>query len=274
MPRNYDFHAQPTKHQFNMENLIMLRVNTGVACLFALSFLISMNVSAFESTDEQIDHYLGILDSNDADAKILMLKRLQWSGLSNPRLYNHIEQQLLSKVFMGSLKKVDANIVSHQIRALGYSGNAAYRETLQQVVGESSRSQHVRHARQAIIQQEQFSRWIKLISESDIDTKGKNIEISNYMRMLDTDNVLVQRLAARAIFHENIRDYDLIALCANELSNLYLLDALDGEGQDTAAWLSKAIGQSGFSDFNELLNDVVENTPYTKLRKHTLKYVQ
>ena len=92
--------------------------------------------------------------------------------------------------------------------------------------------------------------------------------------MLSVDDPLVQRLAARAIFHEKQQDPDLLALTAEKLKALYNKDGLGGEAQDTAAWFCKAIGQSGKPEYQNLLSEVVKTTPYKKIRKHALKFIQ
>ena len=41
---------------------------------------------------------------------------------------------------------------------------------------------------------------------------------------------------------------------------------------DTAAWFIKALGQSG--DYRDLLVEVNRSTPYKKLKKHSIKFIQ
>ena len=71
---------------------------------FIILSAFNMTAYAFSSVDEQIDHYLEILESGSNADKIKMLERLQWSGLSAPRSYDEVEQQLN---FLGFSKKLD-----------------------------------------------------------------------------------------------------------------------------------------------------------------------
>lgn len=241
----------------------------------ALLLLANSPAYAFTTADEQIDHYLKILDSGSYAAKNQMLERLQWSGLSNPRLFYRIETQVQ---FQGMLddKKIGkelAGVLSHQIRALGYSGNQKYRKTLRNVMASSRGQKFRKHARKALTQLDKFEYWHKLIADSDIQIEGKSVEVATYMKMLKTDHVMVQRLAARAIFHERRTDSDLLSMAAEKLEGLYMQPGLDGESQDTVAWLCKALSQSGHSSYLGLLKRIASNTPHTKIKKHAAKSV-
>ena len=243
---------------------------------FGLMFLLIGYLPAygFSSVDEQIDYYLGVLATGSYTSKIEMLKKLQWSGLSDPRLYDKIEDEPAKQYLRSDLDKQNIGVLAHQIRALGYSGNEKYRNTLEQIKKSAANKTLRKHASKALIQLDKFIAWNKLIIASDFAVEGKSAEVATYMKMLSVDDVFVQRLAARAIFHERQQDTDLLALVAEKLKGLYIQDGLDGEAQDTAAWFCKAIGQSGKPEYMGLLTKVNQNTPYKKIRKHSLKFIQ
>ena len=241
-----------------------------------LIFLLVINVPtyAFNSVDEQIDHYLGILEDGSYAFKVQMLERLQWSGLSDPRLYDEVERQLFEKYLRAGLDKEAIGLLSHQIRALGYSGNEKYRNSLAQIKKKSTNEKFRRHASKALNQLDKSKSWNKLIADSSFTVEGKSVEVATYMKMLSVDDVFVQRNAARAIFHERQRDPDLLALTAEKLEQLYMQDDLDNQTQDTAAWFCKAIGESGESEYGVLLSKVAGNTPYKKIRNYAQNYAQ
>jgi hypothetical protein len=241
---------------------------------FIILSAFNMTAYAFSSVDEQIDHYLEILESGSNADKVKMLERLQWSGLSEPRLYDEVEQQVNFLGFSKQLNNDPISLLSHQIRALGYSGNEKYRSTLVNIKDNAKISKLKRHAKKALMQLDQFIGWNQSIKTSDIGTEGKSVEVATYMRMLNVDDVFVQRLAARAIFHEQRQDSDLLALTAEKLKNVYMKEGLDSQTQDTAAWFCKAIGQSGQYEYLDLLREVNEKTPYRKIKKYALQFIK
>ncbi len=170
------------------------------------------------------------------------------------------------------MQKEQLNLASYQIRSLGYSGNEKYRSVLTLVSNKAASSKLKRHARKALIDLDQFITWNKLIADTKVVSEGKSAEVTSYMKMLTVDEFFVQKLAARAIFHEQILDQDLLDLAAENLKYLYLKEGLDGEWQDTASWLCKAIGQSGKPTYLDLLSTVAADSPYRKIQKYARKY--
>lgn len=238
---------------------------------FLLLLIFSLPLAAFDSVDEQIDSYLGILNGSDHAARIEMLKRLQWSGISDARLYDPIEELPLREIELAEPERAQFDDIAHRIRALGYSGNEKYRPTLERLSKEAANKKLRKHARKALTQLGQFGTWNEKIAQSNIDTSGKSAEVATYMRMLDTNDVMVQRLAARATFHERRMDQDLLDLTAQKLKGLYAQPGLDGQTLDTAAWFVKALGMSG--RYTDMLVEVNQATPHKKLKKHSSKYI-
>lgn len=236
-----------------------------------LLLIFSLPLAAFDSVDEQIDSYLAILGGGDHLARIQMLKRLQWSGISDPRLYDAIEELPLREIGLAKPNRPELDDITHRIRALGYSGNEKYRPTLERLGREAANKKIRNHARKALQQLGQFKTWNEKIAQSDIATSGKSTEVATYMRMLNTNDVMVQRLAARATFHERRMDKDLLDLTAAKLRGLYAQPGLGGQALDTAAWFVKALGMSG--NYTDLLIEVNQATPYKKLKKYSIKYI-
>ena len=254
-----------------------------------LALFLTASVMADEVKDERIDSYLNILSTGNVKQKSTMLNRLQYSGLSDPRLFDVIEKSLLDQHLSRNLNKRQVKVLVYMVRSLGYSGNNKYRSTISILSNDPTlrdddptlptlRNDNPtlrklrKHAARALVDLRKFSTWNTLIKTSDLVIEGKNAEITTYMKMLDIDNIFIQRLAARAMFHENIRDPDLLALAANKLKFLSMQNGLDHESQDTAAWLCKAIGQSGQSKYKNLLIEIAGKTSYKKIRKYASKF--
>ena len=239
-----------------------------------LLLLVNVPAYSFDSVEEQIDHYLVILETDNYANKVRMLERLQWSGLSDPRLYDEIEKQLLAQYQSDWLDKYETSLLSHRARALGYSGNEKYRSSLAQVSKAATPKRVRQHAKKALSELDKYKNWNRMIAESDITIEGKSVEVTTYIKMLNVNDTFVQRQAARAIYVEFQEDPDLLALVAERLEGLYLQDNLDKQVQDTAAWFCKALGQMAIWDYHELLSEVAKNTPYKKIRKYARQYAQ
>lgn len=235
--------------------------------------VLNLPAYAFTSVDEQIDYYLDILNDGTYETKIEILPRLQWSGLTAPRLYDEVEKNVFEGYLNLTLDKKGIGLLSHHIRALGYSGNEKYRDTLRFISTSEDKNRKIPdHAKKALSQLSNFNHWNKLIEDSNFSIEGKSVEVTHYMKMLSTEDVIVQRLAARGMYHEKQQDPDLLSLAAEKLVAMYQQVGLTDEEQDTAAWLCKAIGQSGQIEYKELLSKVAAKTPYKKIKKYAKKY--
>lgn len=53
-------------------------------------------LQAFETDQQRIEHNLNIMDSGSVEQKEQMLERLQWSGLSDPLLFDRLEKDVLA----------------------------------------------------------------------------------------------------------------------------------------------------------------------------------
>jgi DNA-binding phage protein len=237
-----------------------------------LATLLSSAVFAFSTVDEQIDSYLNTLETADDVIKGKMLERLQWSGLREERLYDVIESEVLENYQPSGMGKVEFKTYLLHIRALGYSGNEKYRKTLDQVRTKTTVNKTRNIAKRALMNLNQFVVWNEKIANSDAGITGKSAEITAYMKMLNVDDPAVQRMAAKAIYHTQLVDEDLLKLVADKLIAIYRKDGLSKIEQDVAAWFCKALGQSGKPEFRTLLTTVTENTPYKKIKKYARKY--
>lgn len=243
-----------------------------LVCGLALALFLNSAAYAFSSDEERVNHYLSVLDSGHYKAKETMLTRLQWSGLSDPRLFDEIEKRLLQNYLNPDLDSDGTNLLAHHVRALGYSGNEKYRSTITKVYEGGAKSRLRKHAKKALRDLNLYINWNSVVRNSNIDTSGKSVEVATYLKMLHADDVHVQRLAARAIFHEKLTDEDLIDVAAKNLNGMYLQEGLDTQAQDTAAWLCKAIAGSNDTEHKNLLREVGQESPYKKIRKYARKY--
>ena len=258
--------------ELDIKGIMMMKYKTWIGAILLL--LVNMPAYSFDSVGEQIDHYLKILEKGGHASKVQMLERLQWSGLSDPRLYDEIEKQLLEQYQNEELDKYENSLLSHRARALGYSGNEKYRNSLAQVNKAAFQKRVRQHAKKALSELDKYKNWNRMIAESDITIEGKSVEVTTYIKMLNVNDTFVQRQAARAIYIEFQKDPDLLALVADRLEGLYLKDNLDKQVQDTAAWFCKALGRNAPWDYGELLSEVAKNTPYKKIRKYARQYAQ
>lgn len=201
-----------------------------------------------------------------------MLKRLKWTAITDPRLYDEIEKAPVSQYLIKKPDKITIGDVAHKIRALGFSGNPRYQATLTTIMNDAPNKKFRIHAKKALVDLGRFERWNKQINDAEVQVEGKSVEITVFFKMLNVEDTLVQRFAAKAIVDGWQQDEDLLNAVADKLKAMYNQPGLDKRVQDTAAWFVKALGQSG--KYRELLTEVNQGTSYKKLKKYSIRYIQ
>tara|TARA_R100001591_G_scaffold57632_2_gene67646 strand:+ start:109668 stop:110435 length:768 start_codon:yes stop_codon:yes gene_type:complete len=232
------------------------------ASLLAFSGLLQ----AFETDEQRIAHKLNILESGSVEQKEQMLERLQWSGLSDPLLFDPMEKDLLAAQETKYFGRDELSVLSYKVRALGYSGNPKYQPTLQLLANKAENGKLKRHASKAKTDLAQFQAIQNKLATVSLTDAGLPAEVISYIKLLETNDAEAQRLAARAIFHEQRTEQALLDVAAAKLQAMYMDPNLDKVAQDSAAWLSKALKQA--TGYEILLQKVASDTPHKKIRKY------
>jgi hypothetical protein len=241
--------------------------------LAAVLSLFSCLALAYPTNAERIEGYVQILESGGDRSQQEMLNRLQWSGLSDPALFDVIEKRLLQRYQECCLSGDAIDLIAYHVRALGYSGNEKYRATLDEVKQNAEHGALKRHAGKALVDLPRWDKWLALLPAPVMAASGQSIETATYQQMLDVDNIFVQRLAARAIFHEQNRDAVLLEKAVALVEASYMNANLEEEAEDTVAWLCKAIAVAGTSEQHAFLLRVAEQTPSRKIAKYAKKHL-
>src|SRR4051812_28755760 len=99
-----------------------------IASLFAALLFSSAALAA--TPEEDLTRYIAIFSGetrghNDA------VESLAWMGISDPRLYDIIEKRVLEEADKVKLDRNELGRVQRYLRALGFSGQAKYANTIQ-----------------------------------------------------------------------------------------------------------------------------------------------
>jgi hypothetical protein len=96
-------------------------------------------------------------------------------------------------------------------------------------------------------------------------------EQAKYLKLLESNNVVDQRDAARMITRANVKDQVVFDAVERALLRGYKMESSDREHIDAMSWLCKALGSSGMSKYRSTLNTVANNAPHKKLKGYAEK---
>jgi hypothetical protein len=234
--------------------------------------LLAGQATAYDTRDEMVDDKLRILNSGNIAAQVEMLNALQWSGLTDERLYEEIANISVEEYQSGEMEKDELKLMISRVRALGYSGIDKYRNFLEAINNDGGYRKLRGNAKKAKAELDRFYRWNQKIADSDFDPGSKSFELNTFMKMLKMDDPEIQRLAARGVYHDGVTDADVLSMVAEQLKAVYQQEGLSALGQDTAAWYCKALGTNALDEYRDLLVTVDEGTPHRKIKKYADDY--
>jgi hypothetical protein len=206
--------------------------------IIALLSVLMLSMPAFSATQEEdVATYLKVFESN-FDAHAHAVEQLAWKGLSDPRLFDVIEFRLFSDLAAAERNRRVANRVAHYIRALGFSGQAKYKPSIERFVGHEY---YGRHAITALDDLPRYERWNPVISDRNTFDPKYSDDVNRVMNMLRSSDVLLQRVGAKRVYFGTNDPYLLNYLQRLVEANNARLDYASKDLRGTQAWMVKAL---------------------------------
>jgi hypothetical protein len=228
-----------------------------MARLFALLFSLCTPFSALAATpEEDVQRYIGIFQAGaDSDRAA---DDLAWMGISDTRLYDLIERQLL--VDSRGTSRPERNHAARLIKALGFSGQPKYEATLNGL-SEAYR----RPVERALINLKLYEKWNPVIaSRAGWDAKYPD-DVNRVRNMLKSDDLRLQAVGAKRVFFAHSSETVLLDLLAERLRACYKT-ATDPDGVEAAGWMVNGLGKSASPDHRGVIAEVAAGAASDKLR--------
>jgi len=246
-------------------------INYLVFFTFAGLIIFQTGINNVYSTDPptKVAEYLNLLKSDNVYKQIEAAKNITNSALSDPELFDFINQKLLNEYqsFPNSAKHVD--LMAWLCKALASSGNLKYKETFEKIAETATSEKIQRYAIQSTALVGEYAKRNEIIT-AGTDT-SPNPEITKLTNMLKSSDTVLKKNAAKIITRSNFTSPQLFDVVNEELLNGYALNTSDREHVDVMAWLCKALSASGMKKYKNSLKEVLDNTHNDKLRKYALK---
>lgn len=240
--------------------------------IFVLLLSAVLAVSA-QASDLKPQDYLDAFSKSSILQKQKTIEPLAWAGLSDPRIFDPLEKDLLdSYQTADSGNLVDA--LSWAAKGLAFSGNEKYRPTLSTVANEAANKKLRKYARQSLEELDDYKKWNPLINPNHKSAKAEYpSEKQRFKNMLQSGNDELIRIAAKRIHYEGSYDRDLLDVAAKTLEERYS-KASDSLSVDAMAWLLKAIAGSADLKYKAQIENIRDSAGNKRVRKYAKKYLQ
>lgn len=203
--------------------------------------------------------------------QISAARSLEWLGLSDPALFNIIEKNLLDTYMRSDKRAVE--YASWMAKALGYSGQARYTATLEEVAEEGDHRKVRKNASAALQDLPRYTAWNPVISSRSAWRNDKSDLVNRYANMVRSGDLELQRMAAKRMSFEKLFDDWLLELLNKEVDARSREMRDDKLFIDSVAWMTKILAASGLNEYRPSVEDIAANAHSKKLRSYARKYI-
>ena len=239
--------------------------------LLVCTCLTSVAVAA-DSPTPLTQKYIDVFSSERGhDAELHALNQLQWSGLSDERLFDLIEQRLLA--LYPTARGKDVELASWYAKTLGTSGQDKYEETLQSIVSSGANSKIRKYANEGLSKLAQYAEWNPIISNLEGVEVDKPEQTVAFANMLRSDVWELRNMAAKRIYADQYYDSWLLDVLSQSLLSEYKNDYGSRYQDQTVAWMARALASSRMPAYQATLEEVAANATGSKLRSYARKYL-
>ncbi len=217
----------------------------------------------------EVNTFITMLESDSLKTRIDAAKQITRSGLTDPGLFNMIQEKLLTESTqnLGNSKHVDE--MSWMCKALASSGNMEYLETLTNIGTTSPSKKLKRYAKQSAEQLSVHAERNRLLADETNMDPSLSPEVNRYIIMLKSNDPVLKRDASKSIYRSHFTEEKLYDVVSDELLKGYpLTSSRDRNYSDSMAWMCKALGASGMTKYKSTLTEVLEKCTSEKLKKY------
>ncbi|MDT8379895.1 MAG: hypothetical protein RQ739_13490 [Desulfotignum sp.] len=239
-------------------------------CIAAYLFIVATGY-AYAGQTEDVQRYMEMLESEHMKIRIDAAKYISRSGLTDPVLFETIKTKLLTGYTYNQNNPKHIDEMAWYCKALASSGNMDYADTLGEVARKTTNEKLKRHCQSSIDQIPVHAKRNETIQAGITKDNSLSVEENKMIAMVRSGEPQMMRDAAKIISRDPFSSdavtdavsEELLKACANTSGDRTMIDAL--------SWMCKALSASGKSKYKATLNQVIEISSSSKLKKYAKK---
>ncbi|QFU24838.1 hypothetical protein FM038_023710 [Shewanella eurypsychrophilus] len=231
--------------------------------------LFSLTLSAKTLTEAQ---YIEVFQGEDIQQQKDALASLVMAGMSEPKVYNKIEENLQKSLPLA----VDRHSIDYSawlLKGLAYSGDEKYIATFNAVIAGDYHSKLQKYARKSLKILDQYKVWAPILSNKSL-YDDKFSQASNVLANALRSDVLELKLnAAKRVINQNIDSEQINEVLNEELKDTRLLKH-EKQSIQAYAYMAKALAITGDEKYKPTIEQLAQDSSEKKLRKYASKYLK
>ena len=249
-----------------------------ILALFVLISPASFAADIKSLLNEEIESYITDLEGAEGESLISVASRITRSGLTDPRLFDKVNDILLDKHRLQMTTAREDEIVVHQIvnllRTLASTGRSEYSSTLRLILGES-KNRAVRNRAKHLLSKRMFYQdKNRIMNQLENHKEGQTLHSTRLINLLNNKSLIMNRFAAEEIVREGAAEEAVQELIAERLEQEVRLDGSKLQ-TDTLAWYAKVLGTVNREKYLEFLTGISKDKSVEyHIRRHTKRILK
>ena len=244
------------------------------ATLATLMVLLPFAVVAEMDREKDIQNFADMVTSGNWVKYKEAAQLLEWSGLSDSRIFDPLEEELLKITAKKNPGKQDIDLASWLLKALSFSGQNKYYDTVLMTSKKTKDSKIKKYAKLSLGQFEQYNKWNPIINSDEQYNKNVSPEINRFANMLRSDDFPLMELAAKRIHFEHQYDEYLMDVLAKAIETNNKSKYASNRDLDSMGWMMKALGGSRSEKHKPVLESLLKSGKHRKIRDYARKYLR
>jgi hypothetical protein len=212
--------------------------------------------------DEEVEQHIAIF-RGDKWQHPSAAEGLAWKGLSDPRLYDVIEERLRNDYPVPREAKRERQRLAWYIRALGFSGQDKYVPTLQRFLDDRDYNSYARHALKDL---PDYRNWNPIISDRKSFDPKLSDQANRILNMLRATDFRLKEIGAKRVYFERPEEPAVLDALVKELLAAY--QGADSSNNDEIAWMIKALGATRNEKYRPVVQEVADKALDAKIARH------
>lgn len=235
--------------------------------------VLSMAAGAAMNREDDIQKYSEIFLEKPRVQQQQAAESLEWAGLSDPRVFDIVEKNLLDTYQSGD-NKDNANYMAWLCKALAFSGQEKYRPTLEKIAKGTTQRNLRKYAEWSLATLATYTRWNPIISDAAGANPQKSAELNRFANMLRSSEMDLQSLAAQRVIEQRIDDEWLLDLVQQTVQPKLARDWSEINEVKAVAYMLKALASSGKSQYRATVEQAAVSAGSKKVRKYAEGYLK
>ena len=242
-----------------------------VVIVALLVFAVSVQADQAD-LDAEIERYAKVFSGKSYSAKKQALDALAWAGISDPRVYDPIEAELLAGYRTTDADKANIEELSWLAKGgLGVSGNTKYIATLEKVQTSTPSKKLAKHVTTGLERIPKYAIWNPIISANLEQAPSGRLGQSRTINLLASDIPELFRAGAKITRQYYSSDEEVLAAVNASLLANYKRNLSNKAQVDGVSHLIRTLGEAGNTSYRPTL-DKVARSDNKKIAKYAKKY--